>query len=117
MATAAASLSRSARRETLHRVGTYTLRRVGILLGTVVIGTYLAVLIANWGGEVDKIREAQIRETVGMMMQTDPAIRLLSREEREHRFQEEIARLKRLERLDQPFFERSLQYLLDALTL
>ena len=42
---------RSALRETLRRVGIYTLRRVVVLLATVVVGTYLAVLIANWGGE------------------------------------------------------------------
>ena len=53
--------SRPAWRETLQRVGSYTLRRVAVLLGTVVIGTYLAVLIANWGGEADKMREAQCR--------------------------------------------------------
>ena len=71
--------SRSAWRETLHRVGLYTLRRVAVLLGTVVIGTYLAVLIANWGGEVDKMREAQCKERAGMSLQADPALQFLPR--------------------------------------
>ncbi len=109
--------SRPAWRETLQRVGLYTLRRVAVLLGTVVIGTYLAVLIANWGGEVDKMREAQCKEKAGMSIQADPALQSLPPEERRRRYEQEVERCKQLQGLDRPFFTRSLEYLSDALTL
>jgi len=104
-------------RATLGRVGMYTLRRVFVLLGTVVIGTYLAVLIANWGGEVDKMREAQCKEKAGMSIQADPTLQFLPSEERRLRYEQEVGRCKQLQGLDRPFFERSLEYLMDALTL
>src|SRR5262245_66682920 len=116
-ATATAPPSHTARRETLSRVGMYTLRRVGVLLGTVVIGTYLAVLIANWGGEVDKMREAQCKEKAGMSIQADPALQFLPPEERRRRYEQEVERCKQLQGLDRPFLTRSLEYLRDALTL
>ena len=78
-ATAEVPPSRAVMRATLGRVGMYTLRRVFVLLGTVVIGTYLAVLIANWGGEVDKMREAQCKEKAGMSIQADPTLQFLPR--------------------------------------
>ena len=115
-ATSTVPPSRSAWRETLHRVGLYTLRRVAVLLGTVVIGTYLAVLIANWGGEVDKMREAQCKERAGMSLQADPALQF-SPEERRRRYEQEVERCKQLQGLDRPFLARSLEYLRDALTL
>src|SRR5437870_7814201 len=106
-ATVAAPPGRSALRETLSRVGTYMLRRLVILLSTVVIGTYLAVLIANWGGEVDKMREAQCKEKAGMGLQADPTLQVLPPEERRHRYEQEVERCKKLQGLDRPFFERS----------
>ena len=109
--------SRPAWRETLQRVGLYTLRRVAVLLGTVVIGTYLAVLIANWGGEVDKMREAQCKERAGMSLQADPALQSLPPDERRRRYEQEVERCKQLQGLDRPFLARSLEYLRDALTL
>ena len=109
--------SRSAWRATLSRVGMYTLRRVAVLLGTVIIGTYLAVLIANWGGEVDKMREAQCKEKAGMSIQADPALQYLPPDERRRRYEQEVERCKQLQGLDRPFFTRSLEYLRDALTL
>jgi peptide/nickel transport system permease protein len=109
--------SRSALRETLSRVGTYTLRRVVVLLATVVIGTYLAVLIANWGGEVDRMREAQCKEKAGISLQADPLLQLLPPQERQRRYEQEVERCKTLQGLDRPFLQRSLEYLVDALTL
>ena len=116
-ATPAARPSRSALHETLGRVGTYTLRRVVVLLATVVIGTYLAVFIANWGGEVDKMREAQCKERAGMSIQTDPSLQHLPPQERQLRYEQEVERCKTLQGLNRPFLERSLEYLVDALTL
>ncbi len=108
---------RSALRETLRRVGSYTLRRVVVLLATVVVGTYLAVLIANWGGEVDKMREAQCKEKAGISLQADPALQQLPPQQRQRRYEQEVERCKTLQGLDRPFFQRSLEYLRDALTL
>jgi peptide/nickel transport system permease protein len=51
--------------ETIRRVVTYTVYRVVALALTVVVGVYLAILIANMGGYVDQIRKAQIDEAIG----------------------------------------------------
>lgn len=113
---ASQSLPHAKSREML-RIGRYILRRIGVLLLTVVIGTYLAVLIANWGGAMDVIREAQIREMVGMYLKGDRKLQSLPPEEFKHRYEQEIVRHKKLQGLDRPFFQRSMQYLADALTL
>jgi peptide/nickel transport system permease protein len=102
--------------ETL-RIARYIGLRILMLFFTVVIGTYLAVLIANWGGAMDTIRESQIREQVGMYLRGDRKLLEVSPEEFRRRYDLEVARRKKLEGLDQPFFQRSLRYLRDALTL
>ena len=49
---------------TFVRILRYVVLRAGSLFVTVVIGVYLAILIANMGGYVDEIRKAQIREQI-----------------------------------------------------
>jgi len=66
---------------------------------------------------VDKMREAQCKEKAGMMLQADPALQFLPQEERRRRYEQEVERCKKLQGLDRPFWERSLEYLMDALTL
>jgi peptide/nickel transport system permease protein len=108
---------RSGLAESLARVGKYTARRVVVLLVTVVVGTYLAVLIANWGGAMDEIREAEIRETVGMTMKGDRRVAALPPDEFRRRYDLEVERHKKLHGLDRPFIWRSFEYLWDALRL
>lgn len=104
-------------RETLVRVGQYTLRRILVLFVTVIVGTYLAVMIANWGGEVDKIREAEIREQVAAQFNADRSFQSLPPEEKSRRQLAEIERRRKVQGLDRPFIVRSFEYLFDALTL
>src|SRR6267142_2277460 len=101
----------------LLRIAKFIALKIVMLLITVVIGTYLAVLIANWGGAMDTIRESQIREQAGMYLRMDRRLKEASPEEFRRRYELEIERRKKLEGLDQPFFQRSLRYLRDALTL
>lgn len=112
----------SAKRErattsTFSRVTRYTAVRLVTLFVTVVIGVYLTILIANMGGYVDQIRRGEIRESVGMLVMTDPTFRTMPTEMRQQRI-EELVRLqeKRLG-LDRPFLVRSFSYLSNALSL
>jgi peptide/nickel transport system permease protein len=102
---------------TFNRVAKYTLVRTFALFVTVVIGVYITVLIANMGGEVDKIRKSQILESVALQVGLNPENRFLSAEEK----QALIADMVRIEEerlgLDQPFLIRSFRYLTNALTL
>ena len=61
----------------LGRIAKYTLMKGITLLITVVIGVYLAILIANGGGYVDKMREGQIREQVSLQLAGNPENGLL----------------------------------------
>lgn len=103
--------------EALTRVVKYTLSRGVALAVTVVVGVYLAILIANMGGYVDQIRIAQIREGVGAAVLADPTLQQLPPSEVrriiDQRIELEIKRLG----LDRPFVWRSVSYLWDALTL
>jgi len=103
--------------ESLARVAKYTASRTIALGATVVVGVYLTILIANMGGYVDRIREAQIRETVGQVVLADPEFRLLSPEERRARMEQMVELERRRLGLDRPFILRSFTYLADALSL
>jgi peptide/nickel transport system permease protein len=90
----------------------------GLAVGSsVVIGIYLSILIVNMGGYVDKIKESQIREGVGMAIHANPQYNRLPPEQVakivEHMVELEKKRLG----LDKPFIYRSIRYLADALSL
>jgi peptide/nickel transport system permease protein len=103
--------------DTLARIGKYVLYRSVALFATVVVGVYLTVLIANMGGYLDTIRIAQIREQVGAAVLGDATLQTLPPSElRKHIDELVILEVQRL-RLDQPFVVRSVDYLVDALTL
>lgn len=103
--------------ETLRRVVKYTLSRGVALAVTVVVGVYLAILIANMGGYVDQIRKAQIREGVGMAVLADPTLQTLPPSELRRIIDERIALEEKRLGLDRPFIWRSFSYLQEALTL
>lgn len=103
--------------ETLRRVVKYTLSRGVALAVTVVVGVYLAILIANMGGYVDQIRKAQIREGVGMAVLADPTVQTLPPSELRRIIDERIALEEKRLGLDRPFIWRSFSYLQEALTL
>ena len=88
-----------------------------MLFLTVVTGTYFAILIANWGGEMDQVRMYEIREQVMGYQKMDRKLQSLPSEELQRRAEQEVERRMKLAGLDRPFFQRSIQYLVDALTL
>ena len=102
---------------TLTRVLRYSAIRLVSLFVTVVIGVYLTILIANMGGEVDKIQRGQIEETVSMALATNPAFKALSQAEKENQRALLIDIQVRRLGLDKPFLQRSFVLLKDALTL
>lgn len=101
----------------LRHVAVFTIKRLVALFITVLVGVYLTILIANMGGQVDELREIQIRTTVAEQVRADPAFFDMTIEERnefiERRVQFEVERL----RLDQPFIVRSFDYLNQAMRL
>ena len=101
----------------LSRILKYTLVRGTTLLITVVIGVYLAILIANGGGYVDEMRKGQIAEQVSLELAGNPEMQFLTLQER--RELEESMRQTRIEQLGlhRPFMVRSFEYLWDGLTL
>ena len=95
-------------------VGAFVLRRVFALMVTVLIGVYLTIVVANMGGQVDELREIQIRSDVSEAVRADPEIPADERGEMvERRVQMERERLN----LDQPFILRSVDYLRRAMLL
>jgi peptide/nickel transport system permease protein len=103
--------------DTVARIGKYIVFRGTALFVTVVIGVYLTVLIANMGGYLDTIRIAQIREQVGAAVLNDTTLQTLPPSElRKYIDDLVVLEMKRLN-LDQPFVVRSVDYLVDALTL
>ena len=109
--------AREARLKNARRLLRYTLLKLIALVFTVAIGVYITIIVANMGGEVDKIRLATIRENVALAAVADPAFQQMSTEERrallDRRVELEIERYG----LDRPFIQRSFSYLRDALLL
>ncbi|HSF58666.1 MAG TPA: ABC transporter permease [Candidatus Binatia bacterium] len=102
---------------TFARVLRYIVVRAVSLFVTVVIGVYLAILIANMGGYVDEIRKAQIREQVGATMLADTKMRTLPPSEVRQIIDQQIELEEKRLGLDRPFLLRSFTYLRDALSL
>jgi peptide/nickel transport system permease protein len=102
---------------TFIRLLRYVVLRAASLFITVVVGVYLAILIANMGGYVDEIRKAQIREQVGATMLADQKLRTMPPSEVRRVIDQQIALEEKRLGLDRPFLLRSFAYLSDALTL
>jgi peptide/nickel transport system permease protein len=101
----------------IKRIATFTIMRLVALFVTVIVGVYLAIIVANMGGQVDQLRIVQIESTIAERFRADPAFFDLPSEQRQvlidTQVQMEIERL----RLDQPFIRRSVDYLVQAITL
>ena len=94
----------------------FALRRLSLLLVTVITAVYLTIIIANFGGYVDTIIASGIEERVGFMMMGDWN-RDLSPDERMAAAEELIVNLKDAAGLNDPFLLRTGRWLGDALTL
>jgi peptide/nickel transport system permease protein len=101
----------------LKRFGRYTAIRVFTLFCTVTVGIYLAILVANMGGYVDKILEGQIKEIVGQLAAGNEQILKLSFQERQDWIQAQIDTMMHIRGLDRPFIVRSFEHLRNAITL
>ncbi|MBK8989085.1 MAG: ABC transporter permease [Chloroflexi bacterium] len=112
-----AQSARKANVNSLVRLLRYTAVRVVALFFTVVIGVYFTVLVANMGGHVDKIRQAQIREEVLTSYSADIQFQRLPQDERASIIAAQIAIREAQFGLDQPFVIRSFRYLWNAITL
>jgi len=83
----------------------------------VTIGVYLTIVIANMGGQVDELRIVQIRSTIAEATRANPAFAAMPAEERQALLESQVqAEIQRL-RLDQPFLQRSVDYLWQAMRL
>ena len=109
--------ARKARAQGIRRLLRYTLLKLVARVITVAIGVYITVIVANMGGEVDKIRMATIRETVALASTADPSFKNLTSEERINLINERVALEAKRYGLDRPFILRSFEYLKDAMTL
>ena len=103
--------------ETLGRVARYTAFRAITLFLTVVVGVYLTIVISNMGGHVDQIRLAQIQESVGARVASDPKLQSLPASEIRNYIDAEVKLQSERLGLDRPFIVRSFSYLTDALSL
>ncbi len=95
----------------------YLIRRAVILLVTVVIATFLTVLIANMGGYIDKMIYSLIKMQVVQSLRRDPSFASLPAAVREHIIEERIHEILHARGLDQPFYVRLFIYTWKALTL
>jgi len=101
----------------ISRMARYSLLKLVLLVLAVVVAVYLTVLVANMGGELDKVKRAQIRADVALMVYMDEANRLLP-PELLRQMVDEISEFTYQEQgLDQPFISRSFRYLQQALSL
>ena len=95
----------------------YLLKRAIFLVLTLIISTYLVVLIANAGGRIDNILCAQIKYDITTRLARSPGWAQLPEATKIQMIAERMDLAIRAKGLDKPFFERTLIYLWDALSL
>lgn len=103
--------------EHARRLTLYLGARGLLLFLTVVVAIYCVILIANMGGYMDRLKENEIKEQVGILFRQNQELRQLPEGERAKLFNEYVEIRKRAAGLDKPFFQRSLVYLVDGLRL
>ena len=98
-------------------MATFIAKRALILTLTLMFSVYMTVVIANFGGYVDKLLRDQITFDVTTALSRDPNFAKLSQEERQKLIEQRIEARIRAAGLDKPFLERSLIQFTQALTL
>jgi peptide/nickel transport system permease protein len=102
---------------TFMRVVKYTGVRLVVLFVTVVVAIYLTILIANMGGYVDTMMRAEIEYNVSQSVNTNPANRAMSSDQKRALTAQMISLEIRRRGMDQPLALRNARYLVNALTL
>jgi peptide/nickel transport system permease protein len=102
---------------TFMRMTKYMGLRVVTMAITVAIGVYLTILIANMGGYVDTMMRNEIRDNMTQSILANPAFRNLTPEAKAELVQKKIASEEARQGLNEPFAIRSINYLVNALTL
>ncbi len=95
----------------------YLARRALILILTVVVATFLTVLIANMGGYIDKMIYSLVKMQVVQSLRRDPSFAQLPASVREHIIEERVHEILHARGLDTPFYIRVFIYTWKALTL
>ncbi len=111
------SIQKSAATSTFSRLAKYTLVKLLTLGVTIVIGVYITIIIANMGGEVDKIRRGEILERISIGVSMNPEMRRLPAEERQKLINDMVRIEEERLGMDRPFILRSFSYLRDAMLL
>ena len=112
-----ANINRTARINTVKRLGKFLALKVVMLFITIVVGIYITILIANMGGYVDTIMRNDIRERVNQEVSAMTASKPMSTENRAELVNQMIALEEERMGLNTPFVVRSFRFLGNALTL
>ncbi len=110
-------IKKSAKSSTWFRVLKYVGVRLLTLFVTVVIGVYLTILIANMGGYVDNIMKGEIRESIGAQLINDQNYKKMNSEQKKEYVDGLIAQEEESLGLNRPFAIRSVNFLVNSLTL
>jgi peptide/nickel transport system permease protein len=105
-------------KQTLGRLGRYSAVRALFLVLAVIVAAYFTIVVANMGGELDRLVESAIRDQVNLEVTLNPQYARLPPDERQAIIDEFIEIALRSMGMDEPFFPtRSLNFLRDAMTL
>jgi len=95
----------------------FLVKRAATLAVTLVIATFIVVIIANQGGLVDKLIISEIEIGVAQELNADPSYRRLPPNDQARVFRETVQERIRMRGLDQPFVTKTFRQTGDALTL
>ena len=98
------------------RIGKYVLRRGLVLFLTVVVGVYITILIANMGGHVDELIRGIVANQLLAIGQSE-AFDQIPVDERVAYMEQMEWQLEESMGLHEPFFLRSIRWLVHGLTL
>jgi peptide/nickel transport system permease protein len=111
----AANLDKKLSTNTLTRVAKYTLVKAVLLMVTVSIGIYLAVVVINYGGYIDQIYQANVDDALrGYFMANDTT--MLSAEEQTALYEKLQWEFEEAYGLHEPFLLRSLRWFYQGIT-
>ncbi len=99
------------------RIARHMVVKAVVLFITVVIGLYLVIMIANMGGHLDDVRRAEIRLGVATGVYMNPANQGLGSAALKQLTEALVVVQYRRYGLDRPFWIRSIDYLVTAITL